>query len=116
MVYIYQEKFQEAIEAGNQVINGPYPLAESFEDNFRVETQYNPEILFTVGSSQGWRTQSHTIYTTPRPWGGWDFQAPLPDLVNAVGEGDPRTGYSIMMTGDGFDFVGAVGPTVSTAC
>src|SRR5690625_6468811 len=90
MLYIYQEKFQEASEAGNQVINGPYPLAESFEDNFRVETQYNPEILFTVGSSQDWRTQSHTIYTTPRPWGGWDFQAPLPDLVNAFAEGDPR--------------------------
>src|SRR5690625_1354124 len=115
MVYIYQEKFQEAIEAGNQVINGPYPLAESFEDNFRVETQYNPEILFTVGSSQGWRTQSHTIYTTPRPWGGWDFQAPLPDLVNAFEEGDPRQDYSIMMPGDVFDLGGDRGPTVYTA-
>lgn len=115
MLYMYQENFQGAIEAGNHVINGPYPLAESFEDNFLVATQYNPEILFTVGSAQGWRTQSHTIYTTPRPWGGWDFQAPLPDLVNSFEEGDPRQGYSIMMPGDIFDLGGDRGLTEYTA-
>ena len=115
MVYMYQEKFQEAIEAGNRVIDGPYPLAASFNDNFTIETQYNPEILFTVGSSEGWRTQSHTIYTTPRPWGGWDFQAPLPDLVEEFEEGDPRQDYSIMMPGDIFDLGGDRGPTEFTS-
>lgn len=114
-VYMYQEKFQEAIDAGSRVIDGPYPLASSFNDNFSIETQYNPEILFSVGSSDGWRTQAHTIYTTPRPWGGWDFQAPLPDLVNEFEEGDPRQDYSIMMPGDTFDLGGDRGATEYTA-
>lgn len=114
-LYMYQERFQDAINSGQNVIDGPYPLASSFDENFKIETQYNPEILFTVGSSEGWRTQSHTIYTTPRPWGGWDFQAPLPDLVESFEEGDPRKDYSIMMPGDVFDLGGDRGPTEYTA-
>lgn len=114
-LYVYQERFQDAINAGSQVVNGPYPLSDSFEDNFKVETQYNPEILFTIGSSDGWQRQTNTIYTTPRPWGGWDFQAPLPDLINEFEEGDPRLDYSIMMPGDIFDLGGDRGPTEYTA-
>ncbi|WP_234572953.1 RagB/SusD family nutrient uptake outer membrane protein [Rhodohalobacter sp. 614A] len=114
-LYMYEERFQDAIDAGDHVINGPYPLTESFDDNFKVETQYNPEILFTIGSAEGWQTQSNTIYTTPRPWGGWDFQAPLPNLIEEFEEGDPRLDYSIMMPGDVFDLGGDRGPTEYTA-
>src|SRR5690606_24060557 len=38
-LYVYQERFEDAIAAGENVINGPYPLAEDFQDNFRVETE-----------------------------------------------------------------------------
>jgi len=114
-LYVYQEKFQEAINSGTNVINGPYPLATSFEDNFKIETQYNPEILFTIGSTQGWQEQVHSIYTTPRPWGGWDFQAPLPNLINEFESDDPRLDYSIMMPGDTFDLGGDRGLSEYTA-
>ena len=115
-LYLYQERFEDAIDAGNRIINGPYPLADSFEDNFKIATQYNPEILFTIASSEGWQTQTNTIYTTPRPWGGWDFQAPLPNLVEEeFEENDPRQDYSIMMPGDVFDLGGDRGMTEYTA-
>ncbi|MEX0660586.1 MAG: RagB/SusD family nutrient uptake outer membrane protein [Balneolaceae bacterium] len=114
-LYMIQERFDDAIDAGSEVINGPYPLAENFDDNFKVETQYNPEILFTIGSSEGWQTQSQTTYTTPRPWGGWDFQAPLPDLIEEFEEGDPRLDDSILMPGDIIDLGGDRGPTEYTS-
>lgn len=114
-LYVFQERFQDAITAGNQVINGPYPLAQSFEDNFKIATQYNPEILFTVAGAQGWNAPAHRIYSAPRPWGGWDFHAPLPDLLNEYEDDDPRQGYSIMRPGDVFDLGGDRGLTDYTA-
>ena len=50
------------------------PLAADFADNFRVETQNNPEMLFAIQSYRAGQEKinTHVIYTTPRPWGGWD--------------------------------------------
>lgn len=113
-LYVYQKRWEDAISTGEEVVNGPWPLANSFQDNFKSETQYNPEILFTIGSKEGWNRSSHPQFTTPRPWGGWDFHAPLPDLLNEFENDDPRQDYSIMMPGDTFDLGGDRGPTVYT--
>ena len=33
-LYLYQENFAGAITEGQKVINGPYPLAANYRDNF----------------------------------------------------------------------------------
>lgn len=114
-LYVYQERWDDAIQMGQQVINGPYQLSDSFTDNFQAEAQNVPEVLFGIFSEQGWNEQTHTIYTTPRPWGGWDFHAPTQELVDEFEEDDPRRDYSIMEPGDKFDLGGDRGMTEYTA-
>lgn len=113
-LYLYQENFAGAIQVGQQVLDGPYPLADDFGDNFRVETQNNPEMLFAVQSLQGWRENNHVIYSTPRPWGGWDFHEPVQDLIDEFEEGDPRLDYTVYKPGDMVDLGGSRGLTPYT--
>lgn len=114
-LYLYMEDFDRVIEHGERVINGPYPLAADFGDNFQIATENNPEMLFAVQAEDGWTTCAYRIYTTPRPWGGWDFHEPIQDLVDEFEEGDPRLDYSIMKPGDTIDLGGDLGPTEYTA-
>jgi len=111
-LYVYWEKFDQAIAAGNNVINGPYPLADNFQDNFVIETENNPEMLFAVQTLDGWNSCAYRIYTTPRPWGGWDFHEPIQDLIDEFEEGDPRLDYTVFKIGDTVDLGGGRGPTV----
>jgi hypothetical protein len=113
-LYVYQERWQDAIAVGQLVTTGPYPLAPSFDDNFRIETENNPETLFSVQSEDGWASTEHIIYTTPRPWGGWDFHEPTQNLVDEFEEDDPRLDYTVFKVGDTVDLGGDRGPTVYT--
>ena len=113
-LYVYMERFDDAISAGNNVISGPYPLAENFSDNFTIETENNPEMLFAVQGLDGWAGMSHRIYTTPRPWGGWDFHEPTQDLVDAYEQGDIRQDASLFLPGEMVDLGGDRGPTEYT--
>lgn len=113
-LYVYQERWQDAISTGQQVINGPYHLAADFGDNFRIETENNPEMLFAVQSEDGWASTEHIIYTTPRPWGGWDFHEPTQNLVDEFEEDDPRLDYTVFKVGDIVDLGGDRGPTTYT--
>ena len=111
-LYMYWEKFDQAVQAGTQVINGPYPLAENYQESFLIETENNPEVLFAVQCKDGWNTNAYRIYTTPRPWGGWDFHEPIQDLVDEFEPGDPRLDYTLFKVGDTVDLGGDRGPTV----
>lgn len=102
-LYVYQERWADAIQAGNQVINGPYPLAANYEDNFRIETENNPEMLFSVQALDGFADTPHMIYTTPRPWGGWDFHEPTQELVDEFEANDPRRNVTLFMPGEMVD-------------
>ena len=97
-LYLYQEDFAKAIEAGNQVISGPYPLAPNFRDNFVPETENNPEMLFAVQSNQE-AMHLNIIYLRSRNWGGWDMHNPTQGIVDAFEVGDPRREDSILETG-----------------
>lgn len=114
-LYMYQDRLEDAIAMGNQVINGPYPLAESYQDNFNIATENNPEVLFAVQCKDGWAGSAHIIYTTPRPWGGWDFHEPTQNLVDEFEEEDPRLDYSIFLPGEMVDLGGDAGLTEYTA-
>jgi len=110
-LYMYDEQLNQVVEFGEKVINGPYPLAPSFNDNFQIETENNPEMLFSVQAEDGWTTCAYRIYTTPRPWGGWDFHEPIQDLVDEFEEGDPRLDYTLLQPGEMVDLGGDRGLT-----
>lgn len=113
-LYVYQERFDDAIAMGNQVINGPYPLADNFQDNFSIGSENNSEVLFSVQCKDGWADAAHIIYTTPRPWGGWDFHEPTQNLVDEFEANDPRLDYTVFMPGEMVDLGGDRGMTEYT--
>lgn len=97
-LYLYQEDFDGTIAAGTEVINGPYPLADNFRDNFTPATENNPEMLFAAQGSD-W-VDNPQYFVTPRPWGGWDFHNPVQNVVDEFEDGDPRLEYSLYKPGD----------------
>lgn len=115
--YLYTEQFQKAITAGEKVtLNASYDLASSFDENFKIETENNPEMLFSMQYKDGWTTDdTPQIYTTPRPWGGWDFREPIQDLVDEFEPNDPRLGYTVFKVGDMVDLGGEDGLQEYTA-
>jgi hypothetical protein len=115
--YVYTEQFAKAIDAGTQVTgNAQYALADSFEDNFKIATENNPEILFSMQYKANWTTDNTPqIYTTPRPWGGWDFREPVQDLIDEFEPNDPRLGYTVFQVGDMVDLGGDPGVQEYTA-
>lgn len=114
-LYVYQENWAKAIESGQKVINNAaYKLADSFDDNFQLVTENNPEILFSLQYETGWTTDnSPTFYHTPQVFGGWGFHEPIDDLVKEFETGDPRRAYSIYSPGDKVDRGGAGTTTFS---
>ncbi len=115
--YVYTEQFQKAIDAGKNVTeNASYGLAPTFDQNFTIETENNPEMLFSMQYKDGWTTDdTPQIYTTPRPWGGWDFREPIQDLIDEFEPGDPRLGYTVFQVGDMVDLGGEDGVQEYTA-
>ncbi len=103
-LYLYKQDFAKAIEYGNKVISGPYPLASNYGDNFEPATDNNPEMLFNVQQvAGGWTGDNNASwYYAPRhmPWDGWGFQEPTDDLVAEFEEGDPRLDYTVARDGD----------------
>lgn len=106
---------EKVIEFGQKVIDGPYPLAVDFVENFQIETENNPEMLFAVQCLDGWAGSSYRIYSAPRGvWGGWDFHEPVDNLVNEFEAGDPRKDHTLLIPGEVVDLGGDRGPTEYT--
>ena len=101
--YVYQENWPKAIETGNKVITGPYALAPSFGDNFKAATKNNPEVLFAIQCTDGWTENVTSIYSAPRPWGGWGFNEPIKDLADEFEPNDERLSYTMGKIGDIID-------------
>ena len=115
-LYIYWDQLDKTIEYGERVINSAnYQLADDYGANFRIETENNSEMLFSVQALDGWSGCAYRIYSTPRPWGGWDFHEPIQDLVDEFEAGDPRLDYTLFKPGDIVDLGGDRGPTEYTA-
>lgn len=116
-LYLYTEQFAKAIQAGEQVTTNPaYALAPTFQENFSVEMENNAETLFAMQYKDGWTTDNTPqIYTTPRPWGGWDFREPIQDLIDEFETDDPRLGYTVFQVGDLVDLGGEEGVQEYTA-
>ena len=80
------------------------PLATNFRDNFTIASKNNPEVLFAAQGGN-WDTglNVHFVYTTPRPWGGWDFHNPTQDVVDEFEPGDIRKENTLWSPGDMVD-------------
>jgi hypothetical protein len=102
-LYLYQDNLAGTIAAGDAVLNGPYPLATDYRDNFVPATENNPEVLFAIQGEENWQDVVHFFHTYPRPWGGWDFHNPTQNMVDEYEAGDPRFESSIWKPGDMVD-------------
>ena len=111
--YLYQEKFTEAAETLDRVINeGPYDLFADYATLFRVANEGNAETVFDVeyvgleGGSYGCfvclegnaAVGFHGIrnYTGPIYADGNSYNLPTQDLVDEFEPGDPRLEASVL--------------------
>jgi hypothetical protein len=78
-LYMFEDKFPQAIQYGSNVINDPnYALAPNYTDNFTLGKQEtNTEILFAVWNKNqeipSVPASAISTYFSPRPWQGWGF-------------------------------------------
>ncbi|MFD2572689.1 RagB/SusD family nutrient uptake outer membrane protein [Spirosoma soli] len=104
-LYVYQGKWDKAIEMGTKITTNPtYKLASSYDQNFQLTSENGSEALFSLQYKQGWTTDnSPAYYHTVGAWGGWGFHEPIEDLVSEFEPNDPRRAYSVLVEGDTVD-------------
>lgn len=117
-VYLYQEKWGEALTLTNVVLSNPsYDLSTAVDEIFTEAQENGKESLFEMqaeltdeiaaGSQYG---EIQGIRGTPDY--GWGFNVPSQELVNTFEEGDPRRLSTVIFAGtimpDGLD-LGAPG-------
>lgn len=109
-VFLYQEKFDEAVPVLQNVVDGPFSLVENFDDIFLLEGENGSESVYEVQYSNGqpyynWggQTRGQGNYavqqcgvrgfngTAEMPFNsGWSTNLPTQDLAAAYEDGDQR--------------------------
>ncbi|MEO7047940.1 MAG: RagB/SusD family nutrient uptake outer membrane protein [Ferruginibacter sp.] len=105
-VAMYQAKWADVKNYTDQVIGLGYSLYPNFEKLFRVENENCSESVFEIqtalipGNSDASNSQYSQVQGVKGvTGGGWGFNIPTQDLVNAFEPGDPRLGGTIIFTG-----------------
>ena len=102
--YLFLEKWPEAENAANQVINsGFYSLEQLYRDNFEHLTKDNQEVIFSVQHLAGqdpWLGNRLNQWFAPRENNGYGFNVPTQNFVDAfeitsAGVVDPRLDYTV---------------------
>lgn len=115
-LYMYWEKFPEAIATGQQVIsNSHYALAANYQDNFTRANETSTELLFSIQAVQNVVQNDFTVYYIPRPWGGYGFSQPLQGLANEFEANDSRKQATLLGVGDQIDIGDGKGLTTFTS-
>lgn len=115
-LYMYWEKFPEAIATGQQLIsNSNYALAANYQDNFTRKNETSTELLFSIQAVQNIIQNDFTVYYIPRPWGGYGFSQPLQGLADEFEANDPRKQATLLGVGDQIDIGDGKGLTTFTA-
>jgi hypothetical protein len=106
-LYMFEDKFAQAIQYGSYVINDPnYALAPSYTDNFTLGHQEsNTEILFAVWNKNqeipNVPASAISTYFSPRAWQGWGFHHPTENFVDEFEPGDTvRKHATLLSVGD----------------
>ncbi len=111
--YVYQSKWSEAQEMAENVVNsGEYSLDANYQDIFIKSGENGPGSIFEIqrtplgggywgnvnGANEG---NLANVYQLPRgQFGGWGFNIPQQDFVDAFEPEDPRLKASVFMVGD----------------
>ena len=116
-VYLFQEKWNLALDAANQVEGLGYSLTPSYKQNFEVAFENNEESIFEIQhltDQVPFLGSSLNQYFSPIKDNGYFFNAPTEDFVNefeiSIGQVvDPRLDYTVGRVGhkwvDGQDFL-----------
>ncbi len=104
--YLFQEKWTEALEAADSVIDqGIYALQPVYKNNFIDSTQNNSESVFEIQHVNGGLGLGSYMsqYFTPFDLGGYGADVPTEDFVNEFESAtdpdirDPRLNYTVIM-------------------
>ncbi|HTI59171.1 RagB/SusD family nutrient uptake outer membrane protein [Mucilaginibacter sp.] len=103
---LYQKKWADVVSLTNQVSGLGYSLFPNFEKMFRVENKNNSESIFEIQNEliPGKPDESNSQYSQVQgvrgvTGGGWGFNVPTQDLVDAFEPGDPRLNATIIFRG-----------------
>lgn len=103
-VYLFQEKWQPALDNANAVEQLGYSLMPVYSQNFNVTDKNNSESIFDV---QHLEEQSPSLgsylnqYFSPKPLGGYSFNIPTQDFIDEFemtpvdSVFDPRLDYTV---------------------
>lgn len=120
-VYLTLEEWQKVVELCEEVDALGYELNDNYGDNFNVETENSIESLFEVQYVAGagedfWSDENQaswlSTFTGPRNSGmvagGWGWNQPTQEFVDAYEEGDLRKDVTILYDGcppfDGMEY------------
>jgi len=110
-LYLFEDKFQQAIQYGTQVVNDPnYALATNYTYNFTYgQQENNTEILFAVWNeiqtSTNALSSSINIYFTNRSWQGWGFHHPTENFAEEFEAADTiRKRATLLSVGDSIPY------------
>jgi len=114
-VLLYQEKWQEAADIATQVMDlNVYQLESNYADNWDIDNEHGVESIYEISYDDNTAFVFDSRQTSSlssqlsnpggliSPAGGWNYNLPTPDLVEAfVQEGDViRRQASILLEGD----------------
>ena len=110
-LYMFEDKFAQAIQYGTNVINDPnYALASNYTLNFTVGNQEsNTEILFGVWNKNqeisNVPASAISTYFTPRAWQGWGFHHPTQNFADEFEPADSiRKKATLISVGDSIPY------------
>ncbi|MET0300469.1 MAG: RagB/SusD family nutrient uptake outer membrane protein [Flavitalea sp.] len=106
-VAMYQAKWPEVLSFTNEVMTLGYDLFPSYEGQFRIPNENNIESVFEIQATfvAGNCDVSNSQYSQTQGvrgsrGGGWGFNVPTIELVNAYETGDPRRDATIIFRGE----------------
>jgi starch-binding outer membrane protein, SusD/RagB family len=107
-VALYQQDWQKVYDLTSEIINsGQYSLFPDFQALFRIPNENSSESIFEIQNELvlGNPSISNSQYSQVQGvrgvvGGGWGFNVPTQDLVDAFEEGDPRLDATIIFRGE----------------
>lgn len=119
-VHLTLGNYQEAVQYATEVENLGYALNENYADNFSITNENSVESLFEVqyaaeGGYDFWSNENQASWTSPFMGprganfvaGGYGWNQPTDEFVNAYEEGDKRKNATVLYEG-GPEFDGKV--------
>lgn len=104
-VYLYQEKFAEAYQHSEAVVNsGEYSLTPDYADIFTRANEHGSESVFEITFAENDQRSNPTYHAISQRsrnvFSGWGLNGPTMDLLQSFEPGDPRIIHTFTFHGD----------------